>query len=711
MSLTDYYREYTCSYNNPLNCDRPLQTAQSVKGAKFCLECAFPAILEEKAEIKGSRGSYQIISLLETRGLGRLYSGIHLQNKQPVIIKEYLLPTRSFNDDETSKRKETFKRVAGVNLADGRNQNFRITNYFEAIVDENGERCYLITNEIEPSQTLSKYLIEKGAMTPSAVRGILNQALQTLEFLHTQKLRLPSNQIRHGLAHGNINLDSILIKEEKNNNFYIYFCDLALWENLFIPPSIPQSAPAKPEDDLKSLGLVAFYLWMGRVTDDSTHQYLNPRDTQQWPNNDSHLKQYLYNLIGLDAPFESAQVARQVLLQLPIEENVNKSKASSTTEAEKKRFRRIPLFILIFLALLLLGGGMWFLFGKFNKYQEESTEWNQLPEKFSDITGVQAGTFFFTGEKQGTWSSVWEQSPIDNKRLKDLIRSPIPSIQAIFDYKPIETDTQSLSQFVSKPLDKLRTENKYSFVITNLQDENITDDLDKKPIAYDGLLVFVESAKGDGNLPTALGGEISLEDLRLIYTGKTTNWAKLKGRNLDIIPRIPMEPEAIRLFQKIVFKDNKQDIADFKKIVLQEETTKTIREIGNLVETKGNSGIISFGIFSKTWDQCGIYPLDIKVNDSSSSSQPMFNKVSRRQVTPSTYSCGKDNYLDTNTVKSSYLLGYPLYVVYPRNNKLNFIGSSFADVLSTRQGQCLLNEVGLAPLQPMPKNYVCKSLP
>lgn len=707
-SAKSYYREYTCSYNNPLNCDRPLQTAQSVKGAKFCLECAFPAILEEKAEIKGSRGSYQITSFLGTRGLGRLYSGLHLQNKQPVIIKEYLLPTRCFNDDETSKRKETFKRVAGVNLADGRNQNFRIINYLEAIVDENGQRCYLITNDIEPSQTLSKYLIEKGAMTPSAVRGILNQALQTLEFLHTQKLRLTSNQIRHGLAHGNINLCSILIKEEINNNFYIYFCDLALWENLFIPASIPQSVPARPEDDLKSLGLVAFYLWMGRVTDDSTHQYLNPRDTQQWPNNDDYLKQYLHSLIGLDSPFENAQVARQVLLQLPIEENISKLKSSSATEEEKFFSRRLPFLIIVFLALFILGGGMWLLFRKIN-YQEENTEWNQLREKFSDVTGVQPGTFFFTGEKEGTWSSVSEQSPIDQKRLKDIMESPIPNVKATFKYERIATDIQSIS---SKPLEKLRTGKKYSFVITNLSDENITNDLNKEPIAYDGLLVFVEAAKKDGNLPTALGGEISLEDLRQIYTGRTTNWSKLKGLNLEILPRIPIEPEAIRLFQKIVLKDDKQDIANFKKIVTQEETTTTIREIGKLVETKGHSGIISFGILSKTWNQCGIYPLAIKVDGNSSSRQPVFGKDSRRRVTPSNHSCGKDNYLDTNTFrKGSYPLGYPLYVVYPRNNKLNSVGSLFADMLNTRQGQCLLNEVGLAPLQPMPVNYVCKSLP
>ena len=230
-SLESFYKEYNCSYNAPLSCDRPLETAQQIKGAKFCLECGFPATLPMEAEIKGNRGSYQVTKFLGVRGSGRLYAGVQLKNREPVIIKEYLLPSRCFNQDEALKRKETFKRVGGVNLADGRQQNFRLIQTWEAIADEKGERCYLITKDTEPSQTLGQYLIAQGAMKAPQVREFLNQALQTLIFLHTQKLRFPSNQVLHGLEHGNINLDSILIKLDNPQFFLIYFCDLAKWEN------------------------------------------------------------------------------------------------------------------------------------------------------------------------------------------------------------------------------------------------------------------------------------------------------------------------------------------------------------------------------------------------------------------------------------------------------------------------------------------------
>ncbi len=257
-----FYKEYHCSRNAPLSCDQPQQTVQQLPGAKFCLECGFPVTLADKAEIRGNRGTYQVISFLGSRGMGRLYSGIQLSDSQPVAIKEYLLPNRCFNAEETRQRQDTFVRVAGLSPADGKTQDFRLISSWEAIADQQGERCYLVTKgNLDISQTLSHYLREKGAMTPPQVREVLNQTLQTLQFLHSQKLRLPSGQVRQVLAHGNLSLDSLLLVEN-NQQFYIYLCDLAAWERLFDPPSVPPLNP-KPEQDLVALGRVAFYLWVG----------------------------------------------------------------------------------------------------------------------------------------------------------------------------------------------------------------------------------------------------------------------------------------------------------------------------------------------------------------------------------------------------------------------------------------------------------------
>ncbi|MEA5623777.1 substrate-binding domain-containing protein [Nostoc sp. UHCC 0251] len=708
-SFESFYQQYPCSYNSPLNCDRPFQTAQQIKGAKFCLECGFPATLPQEAEIKGNQGTYQIASYVGVRGLGRLYSGIQLKDKQPVIIKEYLLPNRSFNESETQKRKETFKRVGGVSLADSRIQNFRLVETQEAIADEKGERCYLITKGVESSQTLGKYLIEKGSMTSPDVREVLNQGLQTLQFLHTQKLRFPSNQTQLGITHGNINLDSTLIKIENNQKFSIYFCDLAIWENLFIPPIIAQPAPAKPEQDLESLGLLAFYLWGGRTTNFLTNQPLDPRDNQQWPDTDSHLKQFIYRLIGLETPFESAETARQALLQLPKEDHAKSSaRSSSASQKIEKRFP-MPFILLVILALLLLGGGIWYwLWGKKITSPNQYIQWSRLVRNFSEVSNVPSGRFTYTGEKDSTWSYVLTQ-PVDNSRLGELLTTKLDA-RATFTYESV------LSANVNNPIKSIEEvqTSKKDFAITSLGD-NITDKLTKKQFAYDGLIVFVAFNKRDSNLANALGGQINLEQLRQIYTGKITNWQQISPKlpNLPVKPFAPNEPEAISKFQEIVLKNAPQDEALFTAKVTKFDTTKTQNQIRS--ETLGGrtTGIISFGIISKTWKQCTGYPLAI-ADGKKSAIQPLFQRRDRRSINPSDDLCQHDDYyVDVKTFQS-YPLGYPIFVVYPKDSTRLPGGSTFAQMLTTRQGQCLLSKVGLVALQPMPddiNSYACKSVP
>ncbi|MDZ8189016.1 MAG: substrate-binding domain-containing protein [Nostoc sp. ChiSLP02] len=710
-SFESFYQEYLCSYNSPLNCDRPFQTAQQIKGAKFCLECGFPATLPHEAEIKGSQGTYQIGNYLGVRGFGRLYSGIQIKDKQPVIIKEYLLPNRSFNENETIKRKDSFKRVGGVSLADSRIQNFRLVETKEAIADDKGERCYLIAKVIDSSQTLSKYIIEKGAMTAPQVREVLNQGLQTIQFLHTQKLRFPSNQVQLGLTHGNINLDSTLIKLEGHQKFSIYFCDLAIWENLFIPPIIAQPTPARPEQDLQSLGMVAFYLWAGRTTNLSSNQPLDPRDNRQWPDTDNHLKQFIYRLMGLETPFESAEAARQVLLQLPKEDSANTSARSSAAQIIEKRLPMPLILLLGILALLLLGSGIWyFLWRNSTDPRNQFIEWSKLVRNFSEVPNVPSGEFTYTGEKDSTWSYILTQ-PVDNSRLADLLAKPKPDATATYNYESV------LSANVNNPIKSIEEvqAGKKDFAITSLGN-NITSQLAKTKVADDGLIVFVAFNKRDSNLANALGGQISLEQLRQIYTGKITNWQQINSKlpsTLKVKPFAPTEPEAIVKFEEIVLKNDPQDKALFAAKVTQLDTTKTQNQIRSEVLEGRATGIISFGIISKTWKQCTGYPLAI-ANYNKQVSQPLFQKRDRRPITPSDDLCQHDDYYVDVTTFQSYPLGYPVFVVYPQDSNRLPGGSTFAQMLITRQGQCLLSKVGLVALQPMPdyiNSYACKSVP
>ncbi|MBW4595358.1 MAG: substrate-binding domain-containing protein [Brasilonema angustatum HA4187-MV1] len=716
MSSTElFYKEYSCSHNAHLDCEKIIETLQEVKGAKFCFECGFPTILPEEAEIKGYRGSYRVTKFLGVRGFGRLYSGIQLKDKQPVIIKEYLLPSRTFNQDETFKRKEAFKRVGGIDLADNRVQNFRLIQTWEAISPERGESCYLITKDVQPSQTLRQYLKQNGAMTPEQVRELLSEVLQTLEFLHSQKLRFSSNQVQRGLEHGNINLDSVLIKVENKQRFVVYLCDLAIWENLFIPPSILQPAAKTRVQDLESLGLVAFQLWVGQTQ-------LDPKNNQTWPDNDNYLKQFIYRLLSFNTPYGSAEIARQELLKLPQPDESDNLRPSSDSQEQKKRFPKKYWLWLGVLAFLLLGGTIWYYFWQSFKLDEgQNAEWQRLVQNFSEVDNVPSGKFTYAGEKDGTWSYILEQNAEnDETKLKNILTNPKPDAKVTFTYKKIPSNDITK---VSQPIEEVQKEKgTIDFAITTLFDNNITHDMNSEQVAYDGLLVFIAYSNGDFSLHKKLDGKISLKDLRGIYTGKIINWDQINKNAppLAIEPYVPTEPEAIQQFKKLVLENNSEDIALFDKITKTrtKETGDTQRQIST-ANSKSQTGIISFGIFSKTWHQCSVYPLAI-VNDRNQTIQPLLNHATKQPIEPSDWLCARPDFDPTRFKPNEtpnyplYPLGYPLYVVYPKDNTRQLGGFIFAQLLQTLQGQCLLNKVGLVPLQPMPndiRNDACKSVP
>ena len=696
-TIDPFSQSYGCWQNAPLSCDRPLKTALDVPNAKFCSHCGFPATLPTQVEIRGSRGVYRVMEFVRSQGMGRLYKGVRVSDGKPVVIKEYLLPSRYFNALEAQERKAKFTQIAGASLVNNQSQDFRLIMPWEAIADRQSERCYLITLEdIAAAPNLSQVLQQNGAMPTERVRDLLAQVLQTLHFLHTQKLQLPSGQVRTRMAHGNLNLESLILAK----NSYIYICDLASWERLFDPP--PNTFPTpEPAQDLVALGHVAFYLGLGRAMEPTSEQPPDPRDTQLWSNIDPALREFLYHLLGLETPFPSAQAARQALLKLSSAKVA--ATAPRTSEGESLERRQRQLFWLVGLLLLpLLGGLLWLVWSK--SHREEGAEFakfQRLVPSFIDVNAIVGGSYPYTAEENGTWTTVLGKKPFSIDRpLNDILTRPRTDITVEFNYIKHKSPV-SLFQAV------LEQNNEANFAITSLVDK-LPITLKSEPIAFDGLLVFVPAYKTQ-NLPAALEGKISLDDLRKIFTLQVKNWRDLNPNlpNLKIIPYRPLEPEALKQFEQIVLNDDRELIAKFQQVE-QRPTFNTLRAIES---TPLEAGTISFGTIVQTWDQCKVYPLAL-ARGKEPPVQALLRKTTDNKLVPITQAddrCHDKEFLPNVEAfrGKTYPLGFPLAVVYPNDNSLPGFksGQIFADLLKTGEGQYLLLKTGLVPLQPIPRDY------
>ncbi len=423
-------------------------------------------------------------------------------------------------------------------------------------------------------------------------------------------------------------------------------------------------------------------------------------------------------MLSFDKSYPSAEIARTELLKLP---KPSESRIQPSSEPqENKRFLKYfsnPWIMLGILAFLLIGGVLYYFLHMKNMGEDKFAKWRGLVPDFSKVDNVPSGKFIYTGEEDSTWSFILTQQPGDERRLGDILKVPIPLVPTTFEYKGVKSENiATASQPIEVMLGKVKNESA-NFAITSLQDKMIN--LNNKKVAYDGLQVFVAFSKNNLNLPAALDGKITIEQLRKIYTGIYTDWRQINPNipSLKIEPFAPKEPEAIEQFKKLVLANNQQDIALFKQKIDQstENTGTTQNKIRAAIENQKTTGIISFGILSKTWNQCAGYPLGIE-DQNGQTIQPLFRSVTKRPIEPSDDICDKANYFDVETFESDgivkYPLGYSLYIVYAKDSNSKPPGLIFANMLQTRQGQCLLNKVGLVPLQPVADdiNYACKSV-
>lgn len=738
------YEDYPCLISNPLQCDRPQQTVGEVEKAKFCMDCGFPTTLALRRDLKGRVGTYRVQQWLGTRGWGRLYLGQRAVDSQPVLIKEYLLPRRSFTADEAHRRQETFLRVAGIRPIDERNQDFRLMPVLDTFADRPSQeekqliyRCYLISADLRNSDgqrslTLREYLKQRGIMTLVQVRECLQQTLQTLYFLHHQQLRFPSGQICQGIAHGNLTLDSLILREVENR-FYIYFCDLGIWEHLFAPTRSKQ-AELERQNDLTALGRIIWELRTGRPPDWSSNYALNLLNTEQLFTADPHLTGFLKQLMGLEQPFTDADAARQTLIRLPPIDWENTQLPAEDTELPEKKRNKI-WWVIGILALLLLAGQLRRILFASPSPTGHNTGKLTTP-KFKDVGGIPEGICRYGGQAVGAWSFLLDSSPFrhnqfaifkDPEKFSDLLEKTLPpcgSDQGIknefrFSYQKYSEGQSFDPRNPTVPCAPIQAiwGQDVEFAITSLRREDwqecptlegdVRTTLKVQTIGYNALFVFIASPKTQPSLLRDLDGKIHLRDLRKIYTGEINNWEAVGGPNLPIQPYAPEETEAIYLFWKTVL--NGQPFTD--QLMIQ-RTEDTLKQIQLELDQTDISGIVSFGIVGRKINQCSGYTLAL-VTDQGQTTHPLIQE-NGKPITPDINLCNdrlpeRIHYNMITFKDQSYPLGYPIQVVYPNDNSRPEAGLKFGELLQTQEGQQGLYftvesnklQPGIVPLQPV----------
>ncbi|MCG8368444.1 MAG: hypothetical protein MJA27_34555 [Pseudanabaenales cyanobacterium] len=714
------YPRYRCP-EHPLTCSQIRQAPTAEGDVSRCQQCGFPGLLPENSELRGRRGRYRVERFLGGRGLGRLYAAQDVNLRQPVVIKEYLLPGQHFNPNEQRLTRNTFETIAGLKLADGREQDFRLMEPWDSMGDlHNPDRCYLITRgPVDTYSTLRSSLSQQGPLTPRQVREVLNQALQTLESLHGQKYMLPAGQIQNGLIHGNLNLDSIVMLPDADSYYeqpqlLVFLRDLAVWESLFIPPPAPINIP-QVKDDLVALGQVGFYLLVGRWTD-AYGRRLKPRSPKVWPKKDPPLEQYLRQLLTFEEPtFESAAEARRALLNLPFPPEHIPTPSIAAAAVEPTRTRRFPIWVwLLLLGLLgLLGAGLlgWWL-------SRRQAIASQPPALccVAEVPAAPPGQFTYTAERRGTWDPLWniKNLVIQGKTLEQVLEEQQPDLDLQLILTP--TGQAAIDQVLQDMAD---------FAVVALPGDRPTD-LTLAPIAYDGLAVFVAFSyiERDQGLPQHLQGQISLEQLRQLYTGDIRNWRQLGGPDLPVKPYLPTQPELIRVFEQRVLQtpaviqrfrrqwglETQQTAANPASFPPSPEpaaingtpptSVKILQDILHDFESNPKIGSIGFASLSQIYSQCSIYPLAIAADD-----EPAVQALYREDsgpISPAVDLCGdKGNYRPKQSLfaNQTYPLAYPIVVLYRRDNSRLSIAPTFVQMMTTDEGQQMLSKTGLVPLR------------
>ncbi|MEL7507425.1 MAG: serine/threonine-protein kinase [Cyanobacteria bacterium J06554_1] len=658
------------------------------------------------------RGRYLPQRLLGQGGFGAAFYACDRDTPalRPCVVKLFKPPTQ-LNQQQLNIAQQLFAREAEVLERLG-NQHPQIPDlfaYFPIVVKspssgEDEEYFYLVQEFID-GEDLEQILERRGPLPEGAVKAILVSILKVLEFVHD-----------NGAIHRDIKPSNIM----KTVDNQLYLLDFGavkqvtgaasstkstgIYTTGYAPPEQVTGGQVFPASDLYSLAVTCIVLLTGKETTELFDSYSNG---WRWQTHvtlqDNNLAAVLDTLLSASPQdrYGNAKDALNALMAspsgvsgspaagvgsgsgslsgtaaavaiasppLPLSPSspgpVTTSPSSppkATARPTKKGWLRPPWLLgLVLLAAVAAGGG-WFvkqrgLLGigqpQFSTITPSAT--------FKDVE-VPSGQFNYGGST--TWAPI--RGVIDPK-----LEQAIPGLQLVYQAPTNQAPGSStgIQMLLSGELDFAQTSRPL-----NAQEKQQAKQqgilLEEIPVAIEGVAVAVH--------PELSLTNVSLAELRDIYTGRTNNWQQLGGPDLPVIPISRNDlGGTVQFFSQAVLNGE----------ALASNVQRSINTTEALRLTANTPGAIYFASAPEVVGQCTVKPLSIEQQPPY---QPPYVDL---QNCPN-----QRNQPNLDGFESGdYPLTRQIYIV---SNADIPIGRAYAELMLSAEGQSALNTVGFAQLQ------------
>ena len=329
----------------------------------------------------------------------------------------------------------------------------------------------------------------------------------------------------------------------------------------------------------------------------------------------------------------------------------------------------LVLVVVLIWSVGLVGSGLWQLvkhFGIRNTQPQQTT-----PDSFARVQNVPSGFFSYGG------SNAW--API---RL--LVDSTIQSARPEFKLRYVQpnNDSSRSRTGIRMLIDERLTFAQSSYPLLKEEYKQSLQHgfkLKQIPIAIDGIVIAVSP---NLNIPG-----LTLDQLRLIYSGQIVNWQEVGGPNLEITLYSPPASAGgtVEFFREDVLRGQ----AFSRKVEFVSTTTQALRQLAD------HLGGIYYDSAAVVVPQCKIKPLPL------SRQTGEFVSPYHEPLVPTAQCPNQRNKVNIEVFKTGqYPITRYLYVVVKQNGQIDErAGVAYANFLLTNQGQELMTRAGFVRIR------------